>query len=156
MIVVADTSPLNYLVLIDHIEILAQLYRRVFIPFAVQSELRNAKTPQPVRDWIGNPPDWLEVRSITPPLDPSLADLDQGEAEAIVLAEQLSVDRIVIDESLGRRIAESHGLQVIGTLGILREASQRNLLDFHEAVGLLQKNGFHIAQNVLDKMFADL
>jgi predicted nucleic acid-binding protein len=155
MIVVADTSPINYLVLIEHIDILVHLYRRVLIPTAVHRELQHAKTPQPVREWIADPPDWLEVRSVGATPDPSLSGLDNGEAEAISLAEEISADRIVMDETFGRRIAESHGLQVIGTLGILREASQRNLLNFREAIALLQKNRFHIAQRILDDMLAE-
>jgi len=40
MIVVADTSPLNYLVLIGHIEVLPYFYRRVLIPPSVWEEVR--------------------------------------------------------------------------------------------------------------------
>ena len=154
MIVVADTSPLNYLVLIDHIDILAQLYQRVFIPLAVQRELQHAKTPRTVREWVTNPPDWLEVRAFKLARDPSLSDLDQGEAEAIALAKEISADQIIMDERFGRQIAESRGLQVIGTLGVLREASQRGLLNFPDAIKLLQMNGFHVAQRIVDKMLA--
>ena len=154
MIVVADTSPLNYLVLIDHIDILAQLYQRVFIPLAVQRELQHEKTPRTVREWVTNSPDWLEVRAFKLARDPSLSDLDQCEAEAIALAKDISADQIIMDERFGRQIAESRGLQVIGTLGVLREASQRGLLNFPDAIKLLQMNGFHVAQPIVDKMLA--
>jgi predicted nucleic acid-binding protein len=155
MIVVADTSPINYLVLIQHIEILPRLYQRVLIPTAVERELLHAKTPQAVRAWMDNRPDWLEVRSVNSLPDPSMADLDSGEAEAIYLAEEVRAHQIIVDETFGRRVAESRGLQVIGTLGILREASQRNLLNFREAIDRLRKTRFHIAQHILDDMLAN-
>jgi predicted nucleic acid-binding protein len=154
MIVVADTGPINYLVLIGNIDVLPALYRRVLVPVAVQRELLHAKTPQAVRDFMTASPEWLEIRSLGTPSDPTLSELDTGEAEAISLAEQVKADRIVIDESLGRRVAESHGLHVIGTLGVLREASNRGLLDLRQAVERLQNNRFHIAQNILDDILS--
>ena len=39
MIVVADTTPLNYLVLIEAVQLLPRLYQRVLIPPAVRDEL---------------------------------------------------------------------------------------------------------------------
>jgi hypothetical protein len=51
MIVVADTSPINYLVLIGQIEILPRLYTRITIPSAVLKELKHPVAPEPVRDW---------------------------------------------------------------------------------------------------------
>lgn len=61
MVVVADTSPINYLVLIDRIGILPQLYTRILIPTAVLEELKHPVAPEPVRDWAAHPPSWLDV-----------------------------------------------------------------------------------------------
>lgn len=49
MIVVSDTSPLNYLVLIYEIEVLPKLFEQVYIPPSVIVELTRLKTPDPVR-----------------------------------------------------------------------------------------------------------
>src|SRR4051812_9445562 len=62
MIVVADTSPLCYLVLVDQIEVLASLFGQVVIPPAVLQELGHPRTPAPVQKWAASPPSWLEVR----------------------------------------------------------------------------------------------
>ena len=40
MIVVADTSPLHYLVLLEHTQVLQHLYGRIIIPRAVVRELQ--------------------------------------------------------------------------------------------------------------------
>jgi predicted nucleic acid-binding protein len=63
-VVIADTSPLNYLVLIGHIEILRGLYTRVLVPPEVLAELAGAGAPHAVLDWISAQPEWLEVRVV--------------------------------------------------------------------------------------------
>jgi predicted nucleic acid-binding protein len=64
MIIVADTSPINYLVLIGAIDILKALFGRVIIPQAVLGELQHEKTPTAVKVWCDAYPDWLEVRQV--------------------------------------------------------------------------------------------
>lgn len=81
MIVIADTSPINYLVLIDAVDILQPLYMRVIVPQAVVDELSQPGTPAPVLAWIQQPPSWLEVRPDPPP-DPTLGFLDQREGRS--------------------------------------------------------------------------
>ena len=49
MIVVADTTPINYLILIGETEVLPKLYGRVVIPPAVHEELTNSRAPASVR-----------------------------------------------------------------------------------------------------------
>jgi len=55
MIVVADSGPLHYLILLDHSELLRRFYSRVVLPDAVASELSAAGAPPTVRDWILEP-----------------------------------------------------------------------------------------------------
>jgi predicted nucleic acid-binding protein len=57
-IVVADTGPINYLILIGHIDVLPILFERVILPSAVRDELMESKAPTAVRDWIAAPPYW--------------------------------------------------------------------------------------------------
>jgi len=60
-LVVADSSPLNYLVWIEQVEILPALFERIFVPEVVQNELRHSEAPESVRRWIAEPPSWLEI-----------------------------------------------------------------------------------------------
>ena len=115
MIVVSDTSPLNYLVLIGYVEILPKLFGRVLVPPVVLQELQHSKAPASVRDWAKNPPDWLEVQMAKS--KQKIADLGAGESEAIALAQETRADLILIDERAGATIAKKFGLQDIGTLG---------------------------------------
>ena len=61
-LVVADTGPLNYLILIGQIDLLPALFEKVFVPTTVQLELASARAPAAVQRWIGDPPAWVEVR----------------------------------------------------------------------------------------------
>jgi predicted nucleic acid-binding protein len=148
MIVVADSSPLNYLILIEQIQVLEVLYGQVIIPPAVQDEILSADAPVPVRTWMGSPPVWLEVRSPLPAFRHSVS-LGAGESDAIALAEQLGADRIIKDETLVRSEALARGLRIIGTLGVLREAHRAGLLDLPTAIARLKATTFHASPQVL-------
>jgi predicted nucleic acid-binding protein len=152
MIVVADTSPINYLVLIEEITILQELYERVIIPTAVRDELLRPIAPQAVREWVLNAPEWLEVREPANRPDASLAELDPGERDAIALAIELNADQLIVDDRKARRRAEQLGIAAVGTVGVLREAASQGLLDIRKAVALLQRTSFHITQAVLDSL----
>lgn len=149
MIVIADTSPLHYLILLEHAEILQHLYGSVIIPEAVVRELQAQKTPASVRQWITAPPEWLQIRQIAVPPDPALAELDPGEREAIALAETLRADALIIDEKMGRREAERRKLRVIGTMRVLDDAAEAGLVDLPSALSRLQAFGFYLDARLL-------
>ncbi len=83
--IVADTAPLNYLVLIEAVGILPRLFASVLIPPAVKKELSHGNAPAAVSTWIANPPSWLKVVNLKTSVV-ALSHLDDGEAEAIALA----------------------------------------------------------------------
>jgi predicted nucleic acid-binding protein len=88
MIVIADATPLHYLVLIRHADILHDLYGKLLIPEAVRRELQAERTPDAVKHWVAGPTPWIEIRHVNVGEDSRLSGLDQGECEAIALAEQ--------------------------------------------------------------------
>jgi predicted nucleic acid-binding protein len=143
MIVVSDTSPINYLVLIGHGDLLHRLYGTILIPEAVRAELIHPRTPEPVRHWIQERQD-VEVRAVTGPLP--WEDLQRGEREAIALALELEADLILMDEKRGRRIAGEEGLIVVGILGILSAAAESGLISFPEAVVKLRTTSYRISE----------
>lgn len=153
--VVSNTSPLNYLILIEEIDLLPRLYERVSIPQSVHEELKAVETPEAVRTWILNPPDWLAILFETGSLDSDLANLHAGERDAITLALRLQADAVLIDERRGRSEAEKRELKVIGTIGVLAFAHERGLLNLRDAIGRLQQTTFHLspklAASVLQK-----
>ena len=154
MIVVSDTTPINHLILTGKISVLPELLGKVIIPFAVFQELQADKTPEKVRKFIGNLPEWLEVKHAQILIDEDLNELDAGEREAIILAEELNADVLLIDEKNGREAALKRKLPVVGTLGVLERAAEKGLLDFAETLQKLKSNGFFIAP-LLEKDFLE-
>jgi predicted nucleic acid-binding protein len=129
MIVVADTSPLNYLLQINCESALPALYKRIIIPSAVLAELAHPDSPKVVSSWLLQLPEWIEVRRTASQPDPSLALLDPGEREAIQLAQEQQATLLLIDERRGRMEARRRGLATTGTLGVLLAAHQRGLVN---------------------------
>jgi predicted nucleic acid-binding protein len=149
-LIVADTSPLFYLLSIGHIDLLPQLFGKVYVPNAVHNELCHSSAPKLGREWAASVPDWVEVTSIGAIDDAALQSLGAGEREAITLALSLRADLVLIDERKGTAVALSRGLDVTGTLGVLRLAARRGLLDLAEAFSRLKHTNFRYRQEVLD------
>ena len=153
MIVIADTSPLNYLVLIGQADLLQRLYRRVVIPEAVLRELSHPETPTIVSEWIARRPAWLEVERITTPPDPNLRWLGEGECEAIMLAEQHGQDVLLLmDEGRGRREAQRRRLRITGTLGVLIDAASRGWVDLSSAFERHRQTTFRASPSLLQSL----
>jgi predicted nucleic acid-binding protein len=149
-LVIADTGPINYLVLIGNIDVLPRMFEKIALPLAVQTELSDPLAPLPVRHWIASPPAWLEIHN-TAGL-PRVSGLDEGETAAIALAESLHADLLLIDERNGVRVARRRGLRVTGTLGVLDLAAERGLLDFAVAIDKLERTTFRRPESVLEAL----
>ncbi len=154
MIVISDTSPICYLVLIDCIEVLPILYENVIIPQAVYEELQAESTPKVVKEWIENYPDWLVIRNITNASDSELSKLDKGEREAIILAEEIKANLLILDDKLARTMATKRGLKIIGLLGILLDAAKNNLIDLPTKVNQLQETSFFVSPKLLQSILS--
>ena len=103
-VVVADTTPLNYLILIQREAILASIFGTVLIPHAVMDELLHPNAPLAVSQWIRELPEWAQITP-TQHIDPTI-QLGKGENEAISLALERQLNVVLIDERLGRTAAE--------------------------------------------------
>src|SRR5579859_5165449 len=124
-VVVADTSPLNYLILIGEVDVLQRLYGDVLVPDVVVQELRDFGAPPQVSRWTAHLPPWIKVQP-APVSAERLERLDPGERAAILLAEvQTSPVLLLIDDAAGRDEARRRRITVTGTLGILRAAAVR-------------------------------
>lgn len=148
--IIADTSPLNYLILIDAVDILRVIFQEVAIPHAVQRELLAPGATEKVKEWIGNAPPWLKIRAVKD-IEESIK-LGRGETEAISLAMELSPAAILLDDKAARLAARGRTLKVIGTLGVLKIADERKLIDFTAAVKRLRRTNFRISKATLKEL----
>lgn len=155
-LVVADTSPINYLLLIGHIDILPVLFGGVILPAAVWDELKHPKAPLVVRNWVASAPPWVDVRPSISFHDASLEALDAGEGAAIALAIELHADLVLMDDEEGVSTARGKGLAVTGTLGILSRAAQRHLLNLEDAFDRVKRTNFRFRQDIMDKFLNEI
>lgn len=152
VVVVSDTSPVRALAHLRLLDVLGELFGEVLVPQAVAKELLHPPARFPSVDvrslpgiTVRQPGNEERVRELQ-------AELDEGEAEAIALAEELRADAVLIDEAAGRNVASQLGLPVLGTLGILLRAKQRGMVrEVRPLLDKLQQQlQFYISPNLRD------
>ena len=152
MIVVADASPLNYLVLIEQVHLLPSLYGTVLVPEVVHGELQRPGAPEAVKTWAARPPEWLEVCVVQGSPDEPLSALDPGERDAILLALERGAEMVLIDEVEGRREAQRRNVRVAGTLAVLGQAARQGLVDLPVILRRLQQTNFRVSPKLISQL----
>jgi len=155
VLIVSDTAPLNYLVLIEQQDLLPTLFGSVVIPQKVFEELQRSATPLAVRQWIAQQPIWLDIRTVQRPLNLITDKLGDGEREAILLAEELKADVLLIDDKDGRDEAMRRHIPITGTLGVLRAAALKGLIDLPEVIQRLRQTTFREPTQIVTAMLEE-
>lgn len=124
-----NTSPWIALCACGKMGLLPELYENIFMPEAVRHEiLAGGEGKYGVEEFKSC--DWIKIGSILDTTKISLLhELDQGEAEVIVLAKEQSINEVIIDERVARMQAHVSGLKVVGSLGLLLRAKKSGLID---------------------------
>jgi predicted nucleic acid-binding protein len=151
VLVVADSSPLIYLSRVGVLDILPALFHDVVVPRAVWDEAVERRPSAHGSERLRKA-DWLRVVDNPSPVD---FGLDPGETAAILVAESLHADLLLIDERVGRAVALERGLAVRGTLGVLVQARQSDVLPALKPVlDALVAEGFRIAPALVQQALA--
>lgn len=129
MIVVSDTSPIANLLQIGQLSLLEAIFNEVIIPPAVQSELLELQRFQIDLTEL-NAAIWIRVQALhsREGMSELLEVLDEGESEAILLAQEINADWILMDERTCTQKAEAMGLRPIGLVGVLIKAKEKGLI----------------------------
>lgn len=151
---VADTGPLNDLILIGEAALLPRIIARAVGPETVRRDMSHPAAPAAVHDWIHAPPSWLKIEPTLGHSDPALANLDNGERDAIALAGAISADLILMDDRNGVQAARARGFAVTGTLGLLALADRRKLIDLPDAIAKLRATNFRCRPDLSDVLLA--
>lgn len=143
MIVVSDTSAITALLQIGQAGLLEKLYHQILIPEAVRDELLKNHPVLPLFLHCAPVANVAEVKRL-------LAEIDLGEAEAIVLAKETHADFLLIDELAGRRVAQREGLRFIGLMGVLVQAKQKHFIkSVRELTAELERVAdFHLSEEI--------
>lgn len=149
-IAVVNTSPIIYLSAINQINLLKNLFSEIFIPEAVKREVMSGG-----KDSFGvkeiKTQKWIKTKKIRNKLAKEylLTEIDDGEAEVIILAEELKTSFIIMDDKLARKIAKLRGFNVMGTLRLLIAAKENGLVnEVKPLIEKLQAVGFWINDDV--------
>jgi predicted nucleic acid-binding protein len=143
--VVSNSTPIIALSKIGLLDILRELFSTIVIPEAVRVEVsdrgknRAGSAEIKVCEWIVT----KKVQNHTA-VDFLLVSVDPGEAEAIALARESNADLLLIDDRAGRRISESVGLSITGTIGVLLRYYRGDPFSFKKSIDELIANGFRI------------
>jgi hypothetical protein len=156
------------LAVIGQLNLLQQLFDKVFIPEAVLQELTAIGSEQLGNVEIQTVP-WLESRSVVNRalVDALLVELHKGEAEAIALAAEMEADLLLLDERRGRKVASRLGLTLtrkrkrklkcLGLLGILVEAKRQGLIVAVKPVldDLMTRAGFWVGSSLYTRILEE-
>jgi predicted nucleic acid-binding protein len=152
---ISNTSPLLYLYRIGALDWLPTLFRGIWIPSAVVCELREGQ--QKGYD-VPTPNDYVWLQIVEPHSLPSewlTLDLGMGELAVLALALENPSRIVLLDDGLARRIAQSAGLTVWGTLKILLEAKSHNLTDsIKPLVDRLKGAGMWVSNDIRKRVLA--
>jgi len=136
---VVNATLLIALSVIGHLDLLERLFESVYVPHSVYEEVVVRGRDRP-GSLVVQQADWLDTQkpSQTSPIPVALMGLDIGEQDVILLGQELNADWLIIDERLGRNIAQAMNFRVKGTLGILLVARQQRLISVAEAKQAVQ------------------
>lgn len=151
MIVFSNTTPFIALASIDQLNLLPQLFHQIHVAESVLAECAEGG-----RIFV---PDLRSLRWVVPVADevtsglPIIFDLDRGEKQTLFLAKKYTANRVLVDERLGRRVAEYLGLQVTGTLGVLAKAKTQGLIpSFYESAEAMRKQGIYYHSDLIARI----
>jgi uncharacterized protein len=149
--IISNTTPLISLLKINKLNLLQDLYGKIVIPNAVFYELEKGKLKNYYKDLTKL--DWINIQGISNKDSITyFFDLDNGEAEVLILAHELNADLVIIDELAGRRYAKKLGLEITGTIGILLRAKEKKLISsVKDALNELIEKGSWINKELLNK-----
>lgn len=155
MIVVSNTSPIINLAAVGRLDLLRQLYKKIVIPQAVYDEITSSSQEKPGAKEVRNSP-WIEKSKAKDQrlVNALIVEIDQGEAEAIVLALEMKADLLLIDERIGRNVASRFDVRFIGLLGVLIHAKRRGLVQNVRPIlqDLASKAGFWMSRELHAKV----
>ena len=153
--VISNNSPLVGLLGLDLLFLLRDLYTEVWIPRKVEKEFLK-KDPIVRQEALENAP-WIKTVDLTDPRTAAVhTELDEGEAEALALANEHNARLVLLDEKRGRQKAKKIGLMTKGTVGVLLEAKEEGLIEVIKPLLIrLQANGMHLSESLIKDALQD-
>lgn len=147
----SNTTPFIALSSIQQLDLLPQLFGQIHVVGEVVDECKvggNIYVPD-LQQFA-----WIKIVQSLPVVHNTiLLNLDKGEKHTIDMAKQLGAPKVLIDEKIGRAIAEYMGLQVMGTLGVLLKAKKQGLIpSFRNCTQEMLDHGIRYDLKLIDQL----
>ena len=157
MIVVSDTTPLITLMKADKLDILGSMFGDVLIPESVFSEVTSNDTYRDEANIIRNS-DYIKIVKVSDDSQVAFLQratgLDLGESEAIIYADEVKADLLLMDETAGRRVALNMKLPITGSVGVIIRAFQIGIITSEEAEDAferIKRSNRHISEKLVNE-----
>lgn len=158
--IISNASPLIALSNIGQLELLKKLFQKIIIPKAVYQEVvdegKDRSGTAEVKKAVNK---WIEVKEVknSDEVKTLRALLDYGEAEVVVLAQEIKADLLILDNREPRVFAKHLGFNLIGTIGVLMLAYEKEFLKNPiEKIFELREKGFYISDRLLKEIIKQL
>lgn len=157
MTVISDTTPIISLIKIRRLDLLEKLFGEVLIPDAVFRELITNESFSNEAEEVKKSA-FLKISPVqnrqSIAILQAISGLDNGESEAIVLADEKKSDVLIIDERRGRLVAQKLGITITGTVGVLVQANNEGMLTKDEAescLEFLRKSNIRLSEKLVQE-----
>lgn len=137
---------------VDRLDLLRDLFGSIHIPQGVYDEVVVEAPERPGAVEIRQA-EWIHIHKAAnrAKINYLRADLDPGEAEVLILAEELKADWVLLDESRARVAAELLELRFTGRVGVLLLAKRMGRVAFiRPLLDELRSKKFHLSQRVYE------
>ena len=148
----SNTTPFISLCAIDRLDLLPALFGRVHV---VEAVVRECAAGQAIAVPSLNTLNWITIAPSNTGTDPEpmLMQLDEGEKWTLHAARAANAEWLLIDERIGRTVAERMGLKVTGTLGVLLKAKQQKLIpSFSDAAQTMRERGIYFHPGLIERL----
>jgi uncharacterized protein len=142
-IVISNSTCLIGLERIGKLDILEKLYGEIIISEAVQKEVNLSPTP------------WIKVEKVNnrEALRFLMFEIDEGEAETIILGTERPGAVLILDEKKARKIARRLNLTITGLMAVLLKAKEKKIISsIKKTIEELEAANFRLSEEIKRKV----
>jgi len=157
MIAVFNSSPLIFLSKLNVLDQALKLFSKVIVPACVQEEILQKEdiASKKLKSLLkSNNVVVIQAKNLRM-VEALCKKLGRGESEAIVLAMEQSADLVTLDDHVARVEAARIGLNVKGTLGIIRRLMDLGIIQYEleKLYRDLSEMRFRVKRSIFDEIF---
>ena len=154
---VVNASPIILLGKIGHVNLLRELSDEIMVPESVVREVGVKPEGERVISEVASFPRVRFEAEIAASAELAAWNLGPGESQVLALASASPGSRAVLDDLEARRCAQSLGLPLIGTLGVVLRAKHRGVIEMaRPVIEHLRRVGLYATDSLIKRALAHL